>query len=213
MASMSEGPPADAATLMWINGPFGGGKTITACELHRRLPGSVICDPEHVGFGMRRMLPEQLRGNFQDLPTWRRSVTELLAMTLASCRGAVIVPMTITDPGYLGEIIGALREDGHDVRHFALLADPSTVRRRLRKRSLGLWFTREDWALARLEPDLHALAGEKFAVHIKTDHLTVAQVAETIASAADLPISAATDGPLRAAVRQYATTIRHIRFD
>jgi tRNA A37 N6-isopentenylltransferase MiaA len=31
--------------LVWLNGPFGGGKTQTAYELHRRLPGSVVCDP------------------------------------------------------------------------------------------------------------------------------------------------------------------------
>jgi hypothetical protein len=34
--------------LLWINGPFGGGKTQTAHEIQRRLPGSVICDPEEV---------------------------------------------------------------------------------------------------------------------------------------------------------------------
>lgn len=45
-----------AATLVWINGPFGVGKTATAFELHRRLPGSAVCDPGHVGFGMRPML-------------------------------------------------------------------------------------------------------------------------------------------------------------
>jgi hypothetical protein len=64
--------------LVWINGPFEGGKTAPACELNRRLPGSVVCDPEHVGFGMRRMLPAALRGDFQDLPAWRHSVVELL---------------------------------------------------------------------------------------------------------------------------------------
>ena len=48
--------------LLWINGPFGGGKTATAYELSRRLPGSVVCDPEHVGFGMRRMLPAGAAG-------------------------------------------------------------------------------------------------------------------------------------------------------
>jgi hypothetical protein len=32
--------------LLWINGPFGGGKSETARELRSRLPGSVICDPE-----------------------------------------------------------------------------------------------------------------------------------------------------------------------
>ena len=51
--------------LIWINGPFGGGKTVTAYELRRRLPGSVVCDPEHVGFGLRRMLPPPLRGDFR----------------------------------------------------------------------------------------------------------------------------------------------------
>ena len=53
--------------LLWINGPFGGGKTQTAYELHRRLQGSLVCDPEHVGYGLHRMLPPTLRGDFQDL--------------------------------------------------------------------------------------------------------------------------------------------------
>jgi hypothetical protein len=57
--------------LIWINGPFGVGKTATAYELNRRLPGSAVCDPAHVGFGMRRMLPPSLRGNFQDILAWR----------------------------------------------------------------------------------------------------------------------------------------------
>jgi len=71
--------------LIWINGPFGVGKTATAFELNRRLPGSVVCDPAHVGFGMRRMLPPSLRGNFQDIPAWRNAVTELLSQTLSQC--------------------------------------------------------------------------------------------------------------------------------
>jgi hypothetical protein len=54
--------------LVWINGPFGVGKTAIAFELSRRLPGSAVCDPEHLGYGMRRMLPAPLRGNFQDIP-------------------------------------------------------------------------------------------------------------------------------------------------
>jgi hypothetical protein len=114
--------------LLWINGPFGGGKTATAYELNRRLPGSVVCDPEHVGFGMRRMLPAALRGNFQDLPAWRHSVVELLRLTLAGYDGPVIVPMALADPGYFREVIGSLRQDGFAVHHFALLAEPATVR-------------------------------------------------------------------------------------
>src|SRR5580658_241312 len=89
----SYGPIPDTAMLLWINGPTGVGKTATAFELNRRLPGSVVCDPEHVGFGMRRMLPTSLRRSFfQDIPAWRHSVRELLRLTLAEHNGPVIVP-------------------------------------------------------------------------------------------------------------------------
>jgi hypothetical protein len=195
--------------LVWINGPFGGGKTATAYELNRRLPGSVVCDPEHVGFGMRRMLPAPLRRNFQDLPIWRSAVQDLLHLTLTEYDGPVIVPMTLVNPTYSQEIIGGLRTDGFDVRHFALLAEPATVRRRLRHRSLG----REKWAVKALEESLKQLRRPQFAEHIHTDNQTVAQVADTIARSAGLSIMPSTDGRIRASVRRYATTLRHIRRD
>lgn len=81
--------------LVWINGPFGGGKTQTAYEIQRRLPGSVVCDPEHVGFGLHRMTPAQLRGDFQDLPAWRQGVYEVLDMVLTKHDGPAIAPMTL----------------------------------------------------------------------------------------------------------------------
>ena len=85
---------------------------------------------------MHRMLPPGLRGDFQDLPSWRDSVRELLRYTLRGYPGPVIVPMTLANPGYFAEIVGALRADGFDVRHFALLAEPATVLARIRKRGL-----------------------------------------------------------------------------
>jgi hypothetical protein len=199
--------------LVWINGPFGGGKTATAYELHRRLPGSAVCDPEHIGFGMRRMLPAPLRGNFQDLPAWRHSVTELLRLTLAAYDGPVIVPMTLVNHGYFQEIIGSLRGDGFTVHHFTLLAEPATVRRRLGWRSLGTERKRGSWAINQLSECLQQLRAPEFAQHIHTDHQTLAQVADAIASSAGLTITPSTDGALRATLRRYATTIRHIRFD
>jgi hypothetical protein len=197
--------------LVWINGPFGGGKTVTAYELNRRLPGSVVCDPEHVGYGMHRMLPAQLRDNFQDLPAWRHGVTELLRLTLAGYDGPVIVPMTIVNPDYFGEIIGKLRADGFAVHHFALLAEPATVRRRLGRRSLGTERKPGSWAIRHLDECVERLRGPEFAEHLHTDQLTVAQVADAIASSAALAVTPSTDGPLRASLRRYATTIRHIR--
>ena len=86
--------------LVWINGPFGGGKTATAFELQRRLPGSVVCDPEHLGFGLHRMLPSSLRTDFQGLQAWRSGVREVLDLAARKHQGPVIVPMTLIDRRY-----------------------------------------------------------------------------------------------------------------
>ncbi|CAL9462485.1 Tunicamycin resistance protein [Streptomyces sp. enrichment culture] len=209
--------------LLWINGPFGGGKTQTAHEILRRLPGSVICDPEHVGFGLRRMLPPALRGDFQDLVSWRQGVVEVLDLALSRHDGVVIAPMTVTDPRYFAETVGRLRETGHDVRHYTLLAERGTVLRRLRERGLGnalRYVTgtgaaphRESWAVRRLDHCLERLRGPEFAEHLWTDHCTVAQTADRIAALAGLTLRPHTEGPLRTRIRQAGVGLRHIRFD
>lgn len=205
--------------LVWINGPFGGGKTQTATELHRRWAGSVLCDPELVGFGLHRMMPRRLRGDFQDLPAWRQGVYEVLSLTLAE--HDVIAPMTLVDPGYFAEIIGRLRADGHEVHHFALLAERATVVRRLRERGLGpvvaaiagdgAALRRESFALSKLDGCLERLAAPEFGEHIRTDHTPVARVAEHIADRVGVRLAPNTDGPVRGALRRTWTSVKHIR--
>ena len=121
--------------------------------------------------------------------------------------------MTLIEPRYFAEIIGGLRGDGHDVRHFALLADRATVLRRLNRRGFGFGLTWEHWAVNRLDECLERLPEPEFAEHIHTDRMTVPQVADTIARLAALPIRPDTDGPLRGSLRRYATTLRHVRRD
>jgi AAA domain len=202
-----------ATILLWINGPCGVGKTATASELNRRLPGSVVCDPEHVGYGMRRMLPPSLRRRWQDIPAWRHSVLELLRITLAGHSGPVIVPGTLVDSGHFQEIIGSLRDDGARLHHFALLAEPATVVRRLRARSLGLEPRTQPWETEVLDDWLEQLHRPEFAQHVHTDHKTVAQVADIISLSAGVTITPSTDGPVRAWLHRYATTARHVRWD
>jgi hypothetical protein len=198
--------------LLWINGPFGGGKTQTAYELHRRLPGSVVCDPEEVGFGLHRMIPPALRGDFQDLPAWRTGVREVLELVLRGHDGPVIVPMTLVHPGYFAEVVGRLRADGHEVHHFALLAEPDTVLRRLRERGWGFGLKGESFAVAKLHECLQRLQEPEFAEHIRTDAVPVREVAAHIARTAGLSIAPNADGPLRRRVRRYAVSLRHVRF-
>ena len=195
--------------LLWINGPFGGGKTQTAYEIQRRLARSVVCDPEHLGFGLRQMMPPHLRGNFQDLPAWRHGVIEVMDLVLGKHDGDVIAPMTIIELAYLREILGALQGKGHEVRHYALLAERATVLRRLRGRSLPLRPDR--FAAAKIDDCLDRLRHDDFAEHIWTDRLTVPQVANRIAASAGLTLAPDTDSALRARARRTWITIKHIR--
>jgi hypothetical protein len=212
-AASGHGPLPGTTMLLWLNGPEGVGKTATAFELNRRLPGSVVCDPMHVGFGMKRMLPPSLRHTFyQDMPAWRHSVLELLRLTLAEHSGPVITPMALANYGHFQEIIGSLRNDGVRLHHFTLLAEPAIVVRRLRARSLGMEPRTQPWEVDVLDGWLEQLRRPEFAQHVQTDHRTVAQVADVISRSAGLPIRPSTDGPVRAWLHRYATTVRNVRW-
>lgn len=212
---------ASPGTIVWLNGPFGGGKTQTAHELRRRLPNSVICDPEHVGFGLHRTLPPDLRGDFQDLVSWRQGVVEVLDLAARGRSGVVLVPMTVVEPRYFTETVGRLRELGHRVHHVALLADAAVVRRRLRERGFGrvvqavagdaAALRRESFALANLDRCLERLAGAQFAEQIRTDDLGIAHVAERVAGIAGVDLLPDGSPALVARARRAWVGVRHIR--
>ncbi|MEV4317438.1 AAA family ATPase [Actinocrispum sp. NPDC049592] len=209
--------------IVWINGAFGGGKTHTAHEIHRRLPGSVICDPEFAGFGLNRMIPRALRGDFQDLPVWRTSVHHVLDMVASRTDGVVLVPMTLVSPRYFSEIVGRLRSDGHEVRHFSLLAPREVVLRRLSERVFGHAFQllrggritprRESWAARKVDLCLSQLRKPEFAEHIWNDKTPLPAVADKIASSCGLTLTPNTDSALRAQLRRATVGIKHIRLD
>jgi hypothetical protein len=205
--------------LLWINGPFGGGKSQTARELHSRLPGSLICDPEELGFGLQRMLPSRMRSDFQDFPAWRQGVYEVLDLALRSADGPVIAPMTLIEPAYFGEIIGRLTDAGHDVRHFALLADVRVIERRLRERAVvhaiqrlrgqHVPLFRETFAMRKLGLCLSRLSQPEFAIQLRTDHLSVPQVAEAIGASAGLQLDRHRGTAAGDRLRQAGRGLRH----
>lgn len=206
--------------LIWINGPFGGGKTQTAFELRRRLPHSVVCDPEEPGFGLQRMTPRHLRTDFQDQPAWRQAVYEVLDRVLAHEK-IVIAPMTIIEPRYFAETVERLR-DRHDVRHFTLMASRETVLRRLRERGFGHvvgWVAgadaplrRESFAVSKIDLCLERLSAPAYAEHIWTDDVTVTQVVERIATGAGVTLAPNNDSAARAYARRLLVGAKHMRF-
>jgi|GEM_PF-1213497 len=133
--------------IIWINGAFGSGKTTTAYELHRRLAGSFVFDPENFGYFIRKNVPAEFSsGDFQDLPIWRETNCRLLKMLNADYGGVIIVPMTLVEPRYYAEIVMRLENDGVDVRRFIIYASREGILRRLKLRSLG-FIRRERFAV------------------------------------------------------------------
>jgi len=192
--------------LIWINGPFGVGKTQTAWELHRRLPGSAVSDPEVMGYALRRMLPQERVGDFQDIPLWRSFVRQTLARAEAAQVGPLIVPMTVAAEPYFRETVIALREEGIDVRHFTLLASRREVLGRLRRRGdFG-----RSWPALQIDRCLDALHTQLFAEHLDTSAASIEAVAEALAERAGLVLLPRA-GVLRRAVWRFGVQVRHIR--
>ncbi|MGE5654157.1 MAG: AAA family ATPase, partial [Bacillota bacterium] len=142
--------------IIWINGAFGAGKTTTAFELCRRLPNSFVYDPENVGYFIRKNSPRLFSaGDFQDIPLWRETNYKMLKMIAGQYDGTIIAPMTLVNPHYFDEIIGALRRDGIDVQHYILYASRETLLKRLRLRSIRMLGS-ESFALRSIDRCLHS---------------------------------------------------------
>ncbi len=161
--------------VVWINGPFGVGKTTVTEQLVADCPNAIVFDPELVGEMLWKVLPaDLLRADFQDIPLWRRMVRTTVSELIAEYRRPLIVPMTLVTPEYFEEIVGGLRRSGTVVAHFTLLAELDTVRTRLA--------TRDDseWALAQLPRCIPALQDEMFAEHVRTDDRDAEEIAKWI---------------------------------
>ena len=145
---------------------------------------------------------------------------EVLDRAASEYDAALIVPMTLVEPSYFEQTVGRLRERGHDVRHFALLAERETVVRRLRERVFGRTVQlvlgrgaalgRGSFALRNLDRCLDRLRGPGFAEHIWTDQLPIEQVVDRIAASAGLTVGPPDTVAVRRVIRRTWVGIRHI---
>ena len=157
--------------VIWINGPFGVGKTTVALALRAQIARSRLFDPEVVGFVLLRVLRP---ADFQDLRTWR-VLTRVLAAAGSHWADPLIVPMSLCQPRYFEEIVGGLRRQRVAVRHFTLTASRATVLKRLADRGDA-----GSWAAGQLNRCADALADPMFADHIETDGRSSHEVAADI---------------------------------
>jgi predicted kinase len=174
--------------IIWLNGGFGAGKTTLAEELHRRIPGAIVYDPEDVGLMLWKWL--EPNDDFQDLPSWR----ELVVATALSLRrhhaDTLIVPMSLIRDAYRAEILRALADAGEEVLHVFLEAGPNVLRERLEARvappnGLGVTEPPFDWALRRIEAATVAAAQQPVGTLIlRSDSLTPVELADEVLAAA-----------------------------
>lgn len=194
--------------MIWINGAFGSGKTQTAHELHRRIPGSFVYDPENAGFYFRKNIPKQIsKGDFQNYIMWREFNYSMLKYISNEYDGTVIVPMTVVDPQYFDEIVGRLRSDGVTINHFALCASKVTLQKRLRSRGER----KNSWAEQQIDRCIHGLSNDVFKHHLDTEHSSVEMVAETIAAMSNISLLPDTRGKIAKKVDRIITQLKHIR--
>lgn len=120
------------AVIVWINGPFGVGKSTVAGLVAERWPSATVFDPEYLGFLLRTWHPPgALVEDFQDLSVWRRMTLETAAGLLRDFGRPLVIPLTLLNPDYFEEIVGGLRTQGVEVRHFTLVAGREEVLRRV----------------------------------------------------------------------------------
>lgn len=117
-------------TLIWINGPFGGGKTTTAEILAGDITDGRLYDPEEVGTMVRRIVPEQ-EGDWQHNPIWRPLVADTAHRLHDAFGGPLLAPMTLLHQPYATEIFDLLHVHGFTVHHIVLTCDPTVLRARI----------------------------------------------------------------------------------
>ncbi|EIM30344.1 AAA family ATPase [Microvirga lotononidis] len=141
--------------IIWLNGPFGAGKTTLAQRLCKRRPDLLLFDPEEIGFIVKSMVPPAPSGDYQDLPLWRGMTAAALIELRKHYRQDIVVPMTLVRPDYLNEILGDLTGRGEPILHIFLTVDEQVLRERIEHQTMSPDPTRNerirDWRLAQVD--------------------------------------------------------------
>lgn len=182
--------------ILFINGPFGVGKTTVARLLVGRIKDAVLYDPELVGafvWHLTREIDEHVeqRKDFQDHPLWVPMVVETASLLYKEYGRTLIIPMTVWSRDRFTELAYGLRTADPDLRLFRLTAPEETLRTRIlgRPESEGNHW----WCLSHMEVCLRASRDPLFGTEIRTEDRAPAQVADQIMATLTSPFERSTN--------------------
>ncbi|WP_046226596.1 AAA family ATPase [Paenibacillus dauci] len=170
--------------IIMINGAFGTGKSTVAEKLHTMLPGSMIYDPEQVGYMLREIIPSAIQlsheqtGDFQDMDMWRLLVVQVAASLRQQYHRHLIVPMTLYSQDNFQWIQQGFTEMDPHTYHFCLLASKSVIHQRLRERGE----VEGNWCFHQTDRCLEAYDAGGFEEYIQTDQMSILDIAHYIQS-------------------------------
>lgn len=155
--------------IVWINGPFGVGKTTTAKRLAQLVPGAHVVNPEKVGTMIRAVVPKAFQQrDFQQDSLWPDTVVRVLAEVDRRSVAPTLVPMTVLEDGVFDRLMRGLRDEGVEVRHFALVLSPEVLARRIQF-DFRVAPRARSWRRNQAGRCLEALRDGRYAVHIDAD--------------------------------------------
>jgi hypothetical protein len=171
--------------IILVNGSFGVGKTTVARILVKRIPGSILFNPEIIGFVFQR-LPKfiSFRGrgtdDYQDILLWRR-LAALIPFVIHKIGGrTIIIPMAFSNLAYLDQIRSDLSRKEIKVHHFCLTAPLDVIHERLWKRGLAPSSAEGLWVYRRAAECCDVHARPEFSVHVNTVERLPVSIAEEI---------------------------------
>jgi len=177
--------------IVFINGPFGVGKTTVARLLVHRMPHAKLYDPEIIGGVLRRVLgPFAKVEDYQDYTLWRRLVIGGARLLRTVSGRPLVVPMTVWKRNVFDHIVTGLGRVDGDLSCFRLTAPQHVLIDRFSSDT-------EDeeaysWRASHVGVCLEALDNPTFGKEIRTEGLAPAAVADQILE--NLPLHARWSG-------------------
>jgi ABC-type branched-subunit amino acid transport system ATPase component len=107
--------------IVWVNGPFGVGKTTVTKVLVEWMHDAHVFDTEKIGYALRPTLATARPvEDFQDWRPWRILSVAAIVELARYLDGDIVVPQTVLVRDYWTELLDGIRESGQLVRAFTL---------------------------------------------------------------------------------------------